>query len=424
MITLVAKVTNRCNARCTYCDATGGGRPAVDMSGAVVEAMYRRIDAFLRDRPDERAQVLWHGGEPLLLGPAFFERAADLFETLCTATRARIGHALQSNLTLFRPDFAPALRRLGIVGVGTSFDPATGARRLGGSQGAQSYRHRFLAGLAALRGEGFGSGVIFVVTRPALGRPVAVYEDLLGLHGNIAVQPVLAGPGCPPELAITATEYADFLGAILPVWWAHRERHPMVEPFRSLAGTLISGRPRLSCIDGGRCADSHFGIDPDGAITHCGRASDRRLPAYGSLFALSLAEVLDSPPRQRLRERVKALRAGECRACRFWGACHGGCPLEAPDLQGRSAWCYATRRFIETYWEPVAGEAAMSILIKHGDKFYEIPDEVLAKSGLSRAEFEARLKALDGAGTRKAAGQCNFIDLSDCDVDDLGLDGA
>jgi len=63
----------------------------------------------------------------------------------------------------------------------------------------------------------------------------------------------------------------------------------------------------------------------------------------------------------------------------------------------------------------------MPILVKHGDKYYEIPDEVLAKSKVSKTEFDQRLQEM-GSDLAEPAGwkdNCNFIDLSACKIGDL-----
>lgn len=63
----------------------------------------------------------------------------------------------------------------------------------------------------------------------------------------------------------------------------------------------------------------------------------------------------------------------------------------------------------------------MAILIKHGDKYYEIPEDVLVKSGLTKEQFEERLKKMGDSvadGPVASRDHCNFIDLSVCRVDD------
>lgn len=63
----------------------------------------------------------------------------------------------------------------------------------------------------------------------------------------------------------------------------------------------------------------------------------------------------------------------------------------------------------------------MPILVKHGDKYYEIPDKVLAKSRVSKTEFDQRLQemASDVAEQTGWKDLCNFIDLSACKIGDL-----
>jgi len=80
---------------------------------------------------------------------------------------------------------------------------------------------------------------------------------------------------------------------------------------------------------------------------------------YGHLSRHSFAEILADPQRKVLLGRNQILREGECRDCRFWSICHGGCPLDAQAGAGsflqKSPWCTAKRGFIEKYFEPVTG---------------------------------------------------------------------
>lgn len=363
MASVVVKTTHRCNAACVYCLAAEDVRSrGPSMTAAVLERLFQRIDEFLRARPRERLTLLWHGGEPLMMGPAFYEEALACQERCCPVTRSRIQHRMQSNLTLFSPKFAEPLRRLGIFGIGTSYEPLPDIRGLGKTRDGEAYRERFRAGVAALEAEGFGWGLIYVVTRPALAEPEAIYRDLTLLKpdGNINVHPVdICSSGSAEaarRLAVSPRELADFLGRLFALWWPERERRPHMEPFRSLIAALTEEKPRLYCLDAGTCAATHFGIEPDGTISHCGRASDRGVLRYGSLFERSFAEVLDDAERSAIAGRAGALAEGECRGCRFWPLCHGGCPLDAHDGSGsflaKTPWCETKRILFSETLEP------------------------------------------------------------------------
>ena len=256
MATLILKATEACNSNCAYCDVVRKPRqgPAT-MSLPVLERVFARIDELLRQNPDEQLEVVWHGGEPLLSGPEFYARAVELQQRYCGETSARISHAVQTNLSLFDREFARVFRLLGMDCIGTSYDPIAGIRGPGARHDSAAYNAKFMRGLRIAEEEGFGWGVIYVVTRPALERPLDVFHFMtnLKLDGGVNFHPVLVYGAEPRRLAITPEEFADFLGAIFPEWWRHQDRYREVEPFKSLVRNAREGAFSLGCGDSGSC---------------------------------------------------------------------------------------------------------------------------------------------------------------------------
>ncbi len=362
MAVMILKATVQCNSNCIYCDAVDKVRSGIHtMPVEVLELFFKRADEFLRENPDERMIVIWHGGEPLMPGPEFFEQAFRLQNEICRQTGSRLVHRIQSNLTLFSPRFAEVFRKMGIFGIGTSYDPIPGIRGFGKGRDSDAYDRRFRNGLKVLEDEGFGWGLIYVVTSRSLERPLDIYHALCRLKpdGNIKFQPVLLCGHDPQGLAVTPEQFAEFLGAIFTAWWAERQTRPMVEPFRVLTDAILHGSRKSYCTDLGRCAASYFALAPDGMISHCGRSVDRGLLDYGPISLHSFSEILEDSRRKVLLERGRILCDGECRGCRFWVLCHGGCPLDALEETGslmrKSPWCKAKKGFIERYFEPVTG---------------------------------------------------------------------
>lgn len=365
MATLILKPTEACNAACAYCEVDRKGwRNAKLMSADILERLFVRVDEFLRARPHERLQIIWHGGEPLLLAPEYFDQARAFQDKHCAATRGRIWHAIQTNLTLLTAPHVAALRRLGMASVGTSYDPVAGVRMLKKDKTGADYNRRFLEAVALLEREGFRWGVICVVTKHSLQQPLDIFHFMANLvpDGSVMFNPVNVEKPEHDHLKITAAEFAGFLGAIFPAWWEHRERYPRVEPFRSLTAELAcEGAQNRFCADGGHCADTHFNLGPDGRWSHCGRSADWGLLDYGTVFERSVAEIFADAARQELRQRNEVLSRGGCRGCRWWPVCHGGCPLDGHmntgSLLGKSIWCDSRRIFLEEHLLPVAGHA-------------------------------------------------------------------
>jgi len=363
MATLILKPTEACNAACSYCEVDRKGwRTAKIMPADILERLFVRIDEFLAARPCEKLEIVWHGGEPLLLGPEYLENARAFQDKHCAATAARIRHTIQTNLTLLTPEHLAALRKLGMASVGTSYDPVNGVRLLKKGDDGSGYNKRFLEAVALLEREGFRWGVICVVTRLSLAHALDIFRFMTNFvpDGGVMFNPVNLEKPEHDHLKISAEEFADFLGAIFPEWWENRARHPRVEPFRSLCDDLMSGNTHNHfCADGGRCADTHFNLGPEGRWSHCGRSADWGQLDYGTIFERSIDDVFHDAAREDLRRRHEVLSKSECRGCRWWGVCHGGCPLDghmaSGTLMGKTMWCASKRDFIEKYFIPVTG---------------------------------------------------------------------
>ncbi|MBI4499772.1 MAG: radical SAM protein [Gemmatimonadetes bacterium] len=361
MATLILKATERCNSNCYYCDVVRKLGTGLSMPLDVLEAVFVRVGEYLRQRRDEHIEILWHGGEPLLLGPGYFATARELQRRHCAGTEDRIAHNIQTNLTRMNEAFVPVFRDLGITAVGTSYDPEPHMRGPGSQIDSDRYNARFMRGLRVLEECGFGWGVIYVVTRKSLRDPVGVFRFLTNLHltGGINFNPVLIYDQDRQDVAITPAEFVDFLGAIFECWWPRRARYPEVEPFRSLVANIIDGRVALSCVDSGRCTYHHVNVAPNGDTSQCGRSADWALLSYGNIKERPLEAILADEQRGALERRVRYLRDTECGGCRFWSLCHGGCPLDAyaahQDFMHKTNWCAAKSGFIERYFEPITG---------------------------------------------------------------------
>jgi uncharacterized protein len=330
------------------------------MSAATLACFFRRLNEFLLARPWEQAEILWHGGEPLLMGAAFFDRARRYQETYCRETADRICHSMQSNLTLLTRNLLQSLGKLGVVSIGTSYEPFGNLRGLGKVRDAAAYKRRFLEAVDLLEAEQVAWGLIYVVTRHSLARPADLFTCLTNLAppGGLRFNPLLPYGADLGHLRLTPEEFAHFLGAILREWWPRRGQARFVEPLAPWAQHLLPGQePYLLCSEGGGCADTHLCVLPDGRASQCARAADWGLLDYGSILARSFADMFADPQREVVRRRQTVLPATECRGCRFWDRCHGGCPLEgwfaAGSFLAKGEWCRARTLFHETYLDPL-----------------------------------------------------------------------
>ncbi len=363
MATIIFKPTEACNAACAYCEVDSKGwRSTKFMPHDILELLFVRISEFLMETESEYIELIWHGGEPLLLGVEYFETALRFQRKHCSAVFGRIHHRIQSNITIFSEKFVPVFREMGISVIGTSYDPVEGIRVLRKDKQSIEYNRLFMQGARLLEKNGFSWGVIYVVTKRSLDEPLDLFNYMTNLAPDASVRfnPVTVDNPAHEHLKITPDEFTEFLGAIFPVWWKYRERYRKVEPFSSLLRGIMSPEGRtFCCTDSGRCVNTHINLGPDGRWSLCGRSADWGLLDYGSLFERTISQVFSDPRRDELRLRNDFLASGECNGCSYWPVCHGGCPLDAYITTGsmmkRSNWCKSKRDFMDSYFFPISG---------------------------------------------------------------------
>jgi radical SAM protein with 4Fe4S-binding SPASM domain len=284
-----------------------------------------------------------------------------LQSTICGKNAHRIEHLVQSNLTLITQELLDAFRTLGINQIGSSYDPLPGIRGFGPRRDSIAYNRQFLRGAALLDKNKFTWGVIYVVHRRSLASPVEIFNQLvnLNLRGNPNFNPIYIYGEDPHNLRITPEEYAGFLGAIFPVWWKNRLRYPNVKPFTGMVQAYFTSERPLVCELSGQCAHEWIYIGPDGQVSQCGRSGDFNIMSYGNIRDKSMNDILQDPRRDVFNQRRDLLERTECMGCRFWGICHGGCPLDGylihGDFKHRYAMCSSYKHFLENFFEPVVG---------------------------------------------------------------------
>src|SRR5437763_16421673 len=90
-INLIVKVTRICNLRCTYCHEWADTKSVMEF-----ETLAHMTAKTLRASNMRSVRFIWHGGEPLVRGRAFYEKAL-LLQQLCASEGQRVTNSVQTN---------------------------------------------------------------------------------------------------------------------------------------------------------------------------------------------------------------------------------------------------------------------------------------------------------------------------------------
>lgn len=372
MAVLIFKPIEKCNSNCLYCDTITKHQDVV-MGQELLELLFRRIDEYLRAEPDETLVFTWHGGEICLLGADYLFKACELQDQLCSETKHRISHSVQSNLTLLTQRHVDAFKLLGVRNIGTSYEPIPHIRGMGPERDSERYNRDFYRAVALLEKNGVGWGVIYTAHRKTLERPLEIFNYLTNMNlGAVPQFNMVRSFDDDDErrvFSITDEEFANFLGGLFEHYWPNRERYGPVQPFSWYINAIIHRQGGFVCEMSGTCSHRWFFVGPEGEASHCGVSGDYDIFNYGSIQDRTIQEILDDKIRHQIAERQVTLPETHCKGCRFWGVCHGGCPVGAymvhRALGMPAPSCGVTKIFLERYFEPITG---------HRVEFYPAPD--------------------------------------------------
>jgi len=312
------------------------------LSAPHVELVLGAISRVLDAGSYSTVELLWHGGEPLLMGEVFFKRVLAWHRT---HKPGQLVHRLQTNMTLLNRAALDWLQPLVAEGsLGTSVEPSDDTRRLANGQSYLSSWHR---GYALATGRGLQVGIIYVVAGKSRHRARDVYRFLANLGPGLAGARLSAavGGGCD----VSDREFGEFLEEFWFEWRSDDRPFP-VHPFLGWESLRQAEPQGLGCAFRGDCSNI-VAIGPDLQVYSCGR-----MMAFGATplarleTDLDLVRLLQREPWTSQQDRGRRLLQGPCGQCSWWDQCHGGCPAEAFAATGSPlapfAHCQSIRRLL------------------------------------------------------------------------------
>lgn len=366
--TVLVKLASRCNLDCDYCYVYRMGDEAwrlqpKRMSQPTIDALAEQLRRLVaaQGRP---VSVVFHGGEPLLVG-------ADRFDAACGTLRRLLGPAsglhLQTNGVLLTD------RIVGVcaehdVGISISLDgPAEVHDRHRGDRAGRGSHARVVAAVARVishpRGGDLFSGLLAVIDLAA--DPGGVYRhlkslgapsvDLLYRDGNHDALP-------PGKASAASTEYGGWMSRLLDVYLADPDpiRIRVLDDMLRLVMGGISRKEGVGTAEYGILV-----VDTDGTI---GKNDTLKSADGGDRFARptsihrdDLVAFVSSPTFEAYCASQRPA-APECLSCPDLAVCGGGMPAHRwsadRGLANPSVFCADQRLLIARMREAVGMERA------------------------------------------------------------------
>jgi uncharacterized protein len=315
-----------CNLDCQYCYYTSKPAelyPGVDrfmMTDEVLESYTRQ---YLQAMP-QRCEFGWQGGEPLLAGKEFFQKAVDLQASLA-AEGQTVSNALQTNGTLLDEQWCAFFAEHNfLIGISLDGPPEWHDRFRRDHAGGKTF-HKAWAGLEMLKRHGAEFNVLVTLNSANAPHAGDIYRYFTnrGIH-YVQFIPILerTPDGRPTDFSCTAEQFGQFMMEVFDLW-ARRDVGQISERLiDSVLHQLIFGQPAACCY-AERCANAHV-LEFNGDLYACDHFV---YPQWkiGNILERPLSELVRD---ERLEEFacLKTDLPRVCRECEFVAFCRGGCP--------------------------------------------------------------------------------------------------
>jgi len=335
-LNIVFKISERCNLKCDYCYFFFGGDETWKLHPPVVpRQVIEDLGAFTaraaRDHQLDAIQLIFHGGEPLLMSKPRF---AEMCETLRGHERGfRFNFGLQTNGVLVDDEWIELFERYQIsAGVSLDGPPAVNDLHRLDLKGRSSY-DRTVAGLrrmqeASSRGRIPYPGLLSVINPFADGG--ATYRHFahdLGIRRMSFLTPDYTWDSAVGEAVVRGVE--RFLLASLRAWLADKNPEIRVRVFSELLAAMMDPHAMeqvQTYRDDYRniiSVSSNGDLGPEDTL----RTLDPRFASMGlSVARNDLGDLIESDA-WRAQADAATIRPDGCKDCGWWKICKAGRPI-------------------------------------------------------------------------------------------------
>lgn len=329
------KASKGCNLRCTYCyewnELAHREQISPDQWERVLDAAlrYHRLQQMRFDEPG-LTNIVWHGGEPLLLAGEYMESVLDRQRRVFGAAQARgeLRNRMQTNL------FAVSDARLDLLAhegfhLGVSLDWVPGVRL---DQRGRTTEARVMRNLQRVLERRIPVTVTTVLGSHTLAQLPHIHDACAELGVPLNLIPMFDAPQLPSHPFLVATDRA-IVDALMDLYehWVAAACPIRVEPLSTCLVTVLQRicgleRPQL---DRRTAGESFLTVNTNGDL-HLPRERYGDGHALGNVFSRSIDEILASPAYRASLDRDADLIERHCRNCRHRRACDGHPVLARP----------------------------------------------------------------------------------------------
>lgn len=349
---LIKPASGNCNLRCHYCfyyDLTR--KRKIENYGIMTEQTLENVIRKALSFAEGECTIAYQGGEPTLAGLDFFKKSIE-FQLKYNQKNIPIYNTLQTNGYGLGEEWGEFFSDNKFL-IGLSLDGLQDTHNAFRRNKSEEGTYQDIIKAACLLEKcGVDFNILTVLNSKTVKKPRKIYQNYqkkgFSYQQYIAcLDPLGEEPG-KREYSLLPEEYGKFLCELFDCWYEDLlvGKQPYIRTFENYINILLGNAPE-SCEQRGICGIQNV-IEADGEVYPC----DFYVTDEYSLGNLNEVDFIDL---YKKREELLFIQNSnnhveECRQCRFFPLCRGGCNrnrVYKSQSGSRNYFCAAYQMFFE-----------------------------------------------------------------------------
>ncbi|MBP3139433.1 anaerobic sulfatase maturase [Aliivibrio fischeri] len=322
----------RCNLDCHYCyylKNEDKSKPGMD-----AETLDKLVSNHIQSQPPQIPVIdfIWHGGEPMMKGLAFYQTAIELQQAHQSTTP--IQNTIQTNGTLINERWAAFFAQHNFI-VGISIDGPQLINDIARiDKAGNSSFERTMRGIQHLKQQNVEFNTLTVINNKSYKHGKAIYR-FLKENGSTYLQ---FQPCIDHEMdrrfdydwTLTGKQWGEFLCNVFDEWAANDIGKVYVQFFENCL-MILMGHQSQMCHHAETCGQQLM-IESNGDVFSCDHYAYNNYK-IGNINDnnASLAQMVNSPEQMLFGQNKHDSLNQKCFRCDFKPLCNGGCPKNRVD---------------------------------------------------------------------------------------------
>lgn len=307
------KPTLACNLACKYCHIhSSRDKDNCIISLNQAKEVFDWILAYCQSDGVNQVDILWHGGEPLLIKSDLMTDIIEYYTELFSRHNIAVSNSIQTNLLLFSDLHVPIIRKYFDNTVGFSFDCNSTDRcyRDGRDASADIWQKAL-----QLKTLGVNLGAITQITKDNYSKIDEIYQQFK--QSGISFKFSRIRETDIFKEYLHDDEYIEVVTKLFVRWVEDSPQTIIISNFVEYLNMLLAGRYSSCCFQ----KDCNIlSFTSDGSIFFC----DRSFPVG------TVGNIHKDTPLQVKSNVIKSIKQGntepkECSECKYRQICNSGC---------------------------------------------------------------------------------------------------